>query len=107
MTAFEAINAAGRIILTGIVIYKVTQFRDMSNCVERLGLGMMGSGSFLTVPIILYKNRNPFEGWAVALLTLGAIMLLLGRTYRDHKHWRANKRAQLAAKAYLQGRGKL
>lgn len=106
MTALDYINAAGRIILTGIVIYKVTQFREMANGAERLGLGMMGSGSFLTVPIILYKNQNPFEGWAITLLTMGAILLLLGRTYRDHLHWRANKRAQLAAAEYLKARGK-
>lgn len=107
MTPLDYINAAGRIILTGIVIYKVTQFREMANGAERLGLGMMGSGSFLTVPIILYKNQNPFEGWAITLLTMGAILLLLGRTYRDHRHWRANKRAQLAAAQYLKSRGKL
>lgn len=107
MTAFEAINAGLRILLTGIVIYKITQFRDMANPVERLGLGLMGSGSFLTVPIILYKNQNPFEGWAVALLTLGAIMLLIGRTYRDHKHWRANQQQRVEAERHLRARGKL
>lgn len=90
MTAFEIINASGRIILTALVIYKVTTFRDQANSAERMGLGLMGSGSFLTVPIILYKNQNPFEGWAVALLTIGAILLLGGRTWRDHKHKRAN-----------------
>jgi len=91
MTVFDAINTAGRIILTCIVVYKVTQFREMANVVERYGLGLMGAGSFLTVPVILYKNQNPFEGWAVSLLTIGAIMFLSGRTWRDMKHQRANR----------------
>lgn len=90
MTTLDGINAIGRIILTIIVVYKVTQFRDSANSVERLGLGLMGAGSFLTVPVILYKNQNPFEGWAVTLLTVGAIMLLAGRTWRDRKHKKRN-----------------
>lgn len=90
MNALDIINAIGRVILTIIVVYKVTQFREMANSVERFGLGMMGAGSFLTVPVILYKNRNPFEGWAVTLLTIGAILLLAGRTWRDRRHKRAN-----------------
>jgi len=107
MTAFEGINAVGRVLLTCIVVYKVTQFRDMANAMERLGLGMMGSGSFLTVPVILYKNQNPFEGWAVTILTVGAILLLIGRTYRDHKHWAANKRMLQAAERYMKSRRKM
>lgn len=90
MTTLDGINAIGRVILTIIVVYKVTQFRDLANSVERFGLGLMGAGSFLTVPVILYKNQNPFEGWAVTLLTIGAIMLLAGRTWRDRRHKKRN-----------------
>lgn len=90
MSTFDAINAVFRVILTILVIYKVTQFRDQANSVERMGLGLMGAGSFLTVPVLLYRNQNPFEGWAVTLLTIGAILLLSGRTWRDYKHKRAN-----------------
>jgi hypothetical protein len=90
MTTLDGINAIGRVILTIIVVYKVTQFRDLANSVERFGLGLMGAGSFLTVPVILYKNQNPFEGWAVTLLTIGAILLLAGRTWRDRRHKKRN-----------------
>jgi len=106
MNHFNEINAVCRVILTCLVVYKITQFRDMANAMERFGLGMMGSGSFLTVPVILYKNQNPFEGWAVTILTVGAILLLIGRTYRDHKHWRANRRQQRLAAQYLEARQK-
>lgn len=88
---FDTINVVGRIVLTVIVIYKLAQFREMANISERYGLGMMGAGSFLTVPIILLKDENPYEGWAVTLLTVGAVMFLAGRTWRDRKHAQANE----------------
>lgn len=106
MTVFDALNAAGRVILTLLVVYKVTQFREMANPVERTGLGLMGAGSFLTVPVILFKNQNPFEGWAVFLLTVGAIMLLAGRTWRDRKHQKNNDRQVAMWEAHKAQRGK-
>lgn len=106
MTVFDAINTVGRLILTVIVVYKVTQFREMANAIERYGLGLMGAGSFLTVPVILFKNQNPFEGWAVSLLTLGAIMFLAGRTWRDMKHQTANKEMVRRGQEWAAKRGK-
>jgi len=91
MTVFDILNVAGRLIVTSIVVFKLTQFREMTNFCERSGLGMMGAGSFLTIPVIMFKNDNPFEGWAVSLLTYGVILFLAGRTWRDYKHSRANK----------------
>ena len=90
MTVFDYLNVAGRIILTIGVVVKLGMFREMANPAERYGLGMMGAGSFLTIPIIIMKNGNPFEGWAVSLLTYGAILFIAGRTWRDSKHSRAN-----------------
>lgn len=90
MSVFDAINAFGRVLLTIIIVYKVTQFREQANWIERTGLGLMGAGSFLTVPVILYKNENPFEGWAVTLMTYGAIMWTSGRTLRDRRHKKRN-----------------
>lgn len=91
MNALDVLNVTGRLILVCVVVFKLTQFRDMANIVERVGLGLMGAGSFLTVPVIMFKNHNPFEGWSVSLLTYGAIAFLAGRTWRDYKHHRANK----------------
>lgn len=106
MTIFDGINIAGRMILTVIVVYKVTQFREMANAVERYGLGLMGAGSFLTVPVILYRGMNPFEGWAVSLLTIGAIMFLSGRTWRDMKHQAANQEMIRRGQEWAAKRGK-
>lgn len=107
MTIFDIMNVIGRTILTLIVVYKLAQFREMANAVERLGLGMMGAGSFLTVPVILYKNNNPFEGWSVTLLTVGAVMFLVGRTWRDRRHMLANERQVKQSREYLQSKGLL
>ena len=90
MTLLETINAVGRLILTAWVVYKLGNFREMANVVERYGLGLMGAGSLLTVPIIVAKGQNPYEGWAISVLTYGAILFLAGRTWRDSKHSRAN-----------------
>jgi hypothetical protein len=90
MTTFNVINAAFSLLLTLIVVYKITQFRDLANSIERFGLGLMGSGSFLTIPISLFRGDNPFEGWAVTLLRIGAIVFLFGRTLRDRRHKKRN-----------------
>lgn len=106
MIAFDILNAIGRILLTTIVVYKVTQFREMTNATERFGLGMMGAGSFLTVPVLLYKNQNPYEGWSISILTIGAILFLAGRTWRDRKHSRANDLAREEGRLWQAQKGK-
>lgn len=91
MNTWEIINAILRLILTGLVIYKLSQFREFANIWERMGLGMMGGGSFLTIGILIEGPRSPFDGWAVTVLTLGMVLLIGGRTWRDMKHERANR----------------
>lgn len=107
MTGFDIANVLLRLLLTALVIYKLSQFREMANLVERIGLGMMGGGSFLTVPIIMDRNHSPFDGWATTVLTLGVVLLIGGRTYRDWKHARANEAAVEQARGHLQARGRL
>lgn len=106
MTVFDIFNVLGRVIVTAIVVFKLTQFREMANVFERFGLGMMGAGSFLTIPVILYKYHNPFEGWSVSLLTYGAVLFLAGRTWRDYKHARANKQMARQGMVWKAQRGK-
>ena len=107
MTVFDIANVIGRTFLTLLVVYKLAQFREMANVLERLGLGMMGAGSFLTVPVILYKYNNPFEGWSVSILTFGAIIFLVGRTWRDRRHSQANELQVKRSREYLERRGML
>lgn len=104
---FAIVMTLLRLVLTAIVIVKITRFRDTMNAMERIGLGLMGSGSFLTVGVIWERTGSPFEGWAATILTLGAVLFLIGRTRRDWIHAQANRAADREARTYLKARGKL
>ena len=86
---FDIINSLFRFLLTVIVIYKVTQLRATMNMVERIGLGLVGGCSFLTIGVI-WERDGPFEGWASTMMTLGCVLFLGGRTWRDMRHQRNN-----------------
>ncbi len=98
MMTLDILNTLGRLLLTLIVVVKITRFRDTMNAVERVSLGIMGSGSFLTIAVIWERTGSPFEGWATTLLTFGAFGFLIGRTLRDWKH-DGNNRAALTQAA--------
>lgn len=104
---WDILNVLSRLLLTVIVIYMLCQFRERMIHMERVGLGFMGGGSFLTIPIIIDRDGNPFSGWATFILTFGAVLFLAGRTWRDRKHERANAIASAEAHDYLKSRGKL
>lgn len=106
MTVFDIANVAGRLILTMLVVYKLSLFRDHMILAERIGLGLMGGGSFLTIPIIIDREGNPFNGWAITLLTFGAVVFIAGRTWRDYRHEAANRRQIKISEEYLRGRNK-
>lgn len=88
---WDMLNVLSRLLLTVIVIYMLCQFRERMIQLERVGLGFMGGGSFLTIPIILDRDGNPFSGWATFVLTFGAVLFLAGRTWRDRRHEKANQ----------------
>jgi len=100
---FDILNSFGRIMLTIIVIYKLTHLRDTMNVVERVGLGLVGGCSFLTVGVI-WERDGPFEGWASTMMTFGCILFLGGRTWRDRRHLRANERQIQYWEAHKAGR---
>jgi hypothetical protein len=106
MTGFMIINVIGRLVVTALVIVEVALFRERNNMFERLGMGLMGGGSFLTVPVILYPQNTPFDGWSTSILTWGVICFLGGGLYRRWKHKRANDQAVSQSKQYLESRGK-
>ena len=89
--AFDLLNPCLRVAVTLIVAYKLVEFYDDYKPAERVGLAMMGSGSFLTVPPIwAYQvGQGVFDGWAVTVMTLGIILMLFGRMSRHIRH-RAN-----------------
>lgn len=103
----EVIHAFLRLLLTAIVIVKVTRFHATLNTVERIGLGMMGGSGLLTVDVIWQRTDSPYYEWAPVFFTLGAILFLGGRAWRDRRHEQRNAEARRHARDYLQARGKL
>lgn len=89
---WDILNSLWRVLLVLVVAYKLTQFREMMIAAERIGLGLMGGGSLMTVSIIWEHRASPFDGWAVSVMTIGAVVFLMGRTWRDRRHQRANDR---------------
>lgn len=103
----DIIHAVCRLILTAIIVVKITRFGETLNPVERVGLGMMGGAGLLTIGVIWERQESPFADWSPLIFTIGAILLLAGRTWRDWRHEHRNITARQQARDYLQARGKL
>lgn len=101
---WDILNATLRLVVTVIVIYKLAQFRETANLCERIGMGLAGGGSFMTIPIIMEGTNSPFDGWAVTVMSLGFVLWMGGRTWRDMKHHRNNRRQLEFAKEWEKGR---
>jgi hypothetical protein len=98
-------NAVLRLALTLLIAIKLARYADMLNRSERLGAGFMGSASFLTIPIILNGgNGTPFEGWASALFTLGALVYFAGRMSRHIRHRARNDAQKRLAEEHMASR---
>jgi len=104
---WDIFNSFGRLIVTVIATVIVTALREELNGAERAGLGLAGSGSFLTIGVIWEGHDSPFDGWATSLLTYGLSLFLIGYGHRKYKHWRANMRQIAASRQHLAQRGKL
>lgn len=104
---WDILNSLGRLIVTIVATVIVTVLRDELNESERVGLGLMGSGSFLTIGIIWEGHDSPFDGWAVTIMTYGMVLFLLGYGHRRVRHWRRNAVQYRQSRDYLKSRGKL
>jgi hypothetical protein len=102
------LNAAACISLTVLVTGTMMAFRDQFIWVERLGIGLMGGSSFLTIaPLVdLSRDGTPFDAWPSFLLKIGCIMLFSGRLYRLLRHEQANILQKRFAAEHLAARGK-
>jgi hypothetical protein len=90
MIAWIILNTLFRVGIMVIVAYKLTAYRDMFNCAERIGLGMAGGAAFLTLPQIWAMPDSPFEGWASTVFSAGFFIYLMGRMSRHWRHRRNN-----------------
>lgn len=109
--AIVLFNVALRIALTVFAVHYLDRYFDVLNRVERMGLGLMGGSTFLTIPVVLdtyFGNRGtPFDLWASTIQTLGFVLYLYGRETRLNIHAKANDEQNAVARRYLADRGKL
>lgn len=86
MVALSFINATLRIALAILLSFKLYHYYDRFNLAERVGMGIMGGTTFLTIAPVLDTGHagTPFDGWAGTLFTAGALCYFMGRMSR---HW--------------------
>lgn len=91
MIVWDILNSLFRLIVTGILIYKLVCFPILFNGWERRGMAVMAGCSLLTVTVIWEGERSPFDGWATSLFTFGLLLYLIGRLTRHPRHQAANE----------------
>ncbi len=106
---FAVLNMLLRAVLTLCTIYCIIRFGTRMNFPERMGAGVVGGASIMTIPMIydIYKQGTPFDGWATSLITFGCISIFVGLMQRARAHERRNEEAVEQARKHLEGRGKL
>ena len=103
-----AIHIVSRMLVAVAMTVGLHCFRSSLNAYERLGMGMMGGGALMTVPIIADLNGTgtPFDIWSPSIMSVGILVFFGARCVRIIRHARANDLARSEAAAYLANRGK-
>jgi hypothetical protein len=107
MIVFDLMNSIGRLCLTVLAIYIMLNQRETLNAAERFGIGLIGGCSILTISVIWERQASPYDGWASAILTIGFMLAVGGKTWRTRKHMLRNDAMKRQALGHLATRGKL
>ena len=99
------VNAILSIGLATLVSYELVSWGSSYNYPERVGMGLIGGSVILTIGPLLTSEPTPFDGWATALLRVGAILYFSARLSRFIKHRHANTKAKRDAVAYHAAKG--
>lgn len=102
MTLYPFLNVLFSLIVAGILAYKLTCRADRFTLMERVGMGMIGSGSLMTVGPLMSAAPTPFEDWSATLLRAGCAIYFVGRMLR-HRHNNASAVRQARAHFRRQG----
>lgn len=104
-------NMFARICLTVLSAGILHYYHERLIASQRIGLGLLGGLSFLTVPVVLdaytVNQGTPFDAWASFGASVGMTMFLWGSFVRIRKHARANEQQIHAARDHLKARGKI
>ena len=104
-------NMVARLALTVFAVGILHYYHDRLNITQRLGLGLMGGMSFLTLPVVydmyVTKEGTPFDVWVGFLSTVGMLLFMYGTFIRVRRHSIANAQQILQSQRYLRDRGLL
>lgn len=86
---WPALNAAVSLLVGLLMGYKLFCRPDMFSALERLGMGLLGAGSVMTVGPIIWPHESPYENWSGFLLRVGICVFFVGRllAYDLRKKW--------------------
>lgn len=101
MNLYPTLNIIASLLVAGILTYKLIWRADRFTCMERVGMGLIGGGSILTVGPLMSLAPTPYEDWSATLMRLGLAVYFIGRMLR-HQH--RNAAAVRQAQKYLEGR---
>jgi len=92
--------------MVGVLIVKVTLYRETFNRIERWGMALASAMTVLRAPAILQSpETTPFSDWSTLVFMAGLLMMHAGRLVRLRRHAKANERAVDAARAWRDGKG--
>lgn len=104
-------NMLSRLILTVLSAGILHYYHDRLIASQRIGLGLLGGLSFLTIPVVLdaytVNAGTPFDAWAGFGASVGMTLFLWGSFVRIRSHARANDQQIHQARQHLKARGKL
>lgn len=100
-------HTAISVLLILTALFMMWRWGAQKNLAERLGLALVSGCGFLRINVIWERHDSPYDYWAPTLLSLGLLLVLTGRGYRDWRHESRNISAIKQARAHLQARGKL
>lgn len=79
---WAVINIFAGMVVACLVSYLLGAHGQRFNVIERVGLGLMGGGSVLTIGPILTRaviiDASPYDDWSGTLLRIGCAVVLLG-----------------------------
>jgi hypothetical protein len=91
MIFWDIFTTLMRLGIAAIIIWKLTRFPHRFILCERIGMGMVGGSSLLTISVIWQLERSPFDGWANSIFSAGVLTYFIGRMYRHFRHERNNR----------------
>lgn len=107
MICWQIATSIMRLLIMLILAYKLVQYRELFNRIERWGMGFAGGSAFLTIPSVWDLPGNPFDKWSGTVFSAGVLLYFWGRMTRHFRHAQQNAEAAAAAAEHLQARGKL